>query len=83
MAIPAGHQWVHVTMRRRLVEALDRARGGASRENYLARLVETDVLARQAVAAQQVPAAPTSTEPPSSSERARLCGAAAVTAESK
>jgi hypothetical protein len=47
MAIPAGYQWLHMTMRKRVVEQLDKVRGHTSRENYLAGLVEADVVARK------------------------------------
>ncbi len=53
MAILTGHQWLHVTMRRRLVEALDRARGTTPREEYLARLVEADVLTKRTATATE------------------------------
>ena len=72
MAIPTGHQWLHVTMRRRLVEALDKARGQASREEYLARLVEADVSATRTASAQPLLASSTSTGP--SVVSAHACG---------
>jgi hypothetical protein len=38
-----GYQWVHLQLRRRVVEQLDKARGAQPREDYLVELVEADI----------------------------------------
>jgi hypothetical protein len=43
-----GYQWVHLQLRRRVVEQIDRARGSKAREDYLVELVESDTAARLA-----------------------------------
>ena len=47
MGVP-GYQWVHLQLRRRVVEQIDRARGTKPREDYLVELVESDMAARLA-----------------------------------
>jgi hypothetical protein len=55
MGIP-GYQWVHLQVRKRVVDKLDELRGHTPREEYVAGLVEADVAARKAGAARQVEA---------------------------
>ncbi len=47
MGIP-GYQWVHLQLRRRIVEQLDKARGTKPREDYLVELIEADIADRVA-----------------------------------